>query len=299
MFRRCVFYNWYGNGDLFNSREFVKDIMMQFRDLGVNEFYYAHGKVPRFFEDIDDLQYMRINEFCDNSKHYNFAGTDAYVDIYINTWIGLEAKYVLPGIGCTIRKNREMYNDMFAEMNLSIHLDKDYLDYLPQIDFSKINPDAINRMNLWLSQHLTKKIIIANGPVHSGQAENFDMNPIVDMIATEYPNRLILYTQRFDAVQKNAIYTGDITQTEDDFDLNEIAYLSLNAEAVISRASGPATFTQVKENCLDKHMKYIVFSYGPAVTYFAYPDHIPAQIHWSEATDKDEIMEVIREVLDE
>ncbi|GAH15859.1 unnamed protein product, partial [marine sediment metagenome] len=142
------------------------------------EFYYAHGKNPRVFEDIENLGYCRIDEFCDNSKHFNFVGNQDTLDFYINTWIGLDPKYVLPGLGCTIRKNLEMYNDTFKAANVDLVLEREYVNYIPSIDFSKINKENIARTKEWMSTHLDMQ--------NKSQLEN-----------TQKSNELYLYQDNF------------------------------------------------------------------------------------------------------
>ena len=55
-FSKVVFFNYYGVGDLFNSREFVRDVMKQAPD---KEYFYDHGKPENIFEDIPIRKYPK------------------------------------------------------------------------------------------------------------------------------------------------------------------------------------------------------------------------------------------------
>ena len=50
---RITFYNHFGAGDIFESREFVKDLM---KILPADEYRYAHGKNPKILLDIPELK---------------------------------------------------------------------------------------------------------------------------------------------------------------------------------------------------------------------------------------------------
>ena len=122
---RVTFYCHYGNGDLFESREFVRDI----RNLiPADAYFYAHGKPERMFEDIPWLQFTKVD------SKMNMHSPSTIIDncLYINTWIGRDSKYVLPQIGCVIENSYKMFNDILRPYG--VKLSKDVYEYIPEID---------------------------------------------------------------------------------------------------------------------------------------------------------------------
>ena len=57
MYEKIIFYNHFGYGDLFNSREFVKELM---KLLPADMYFYAHNKNKRTLEDIENLKYIPL-----------------------------------------------------------------------------------------------------------------------------------------------------------------------------------------------------------------------------------------------
>lgn len=81
MYDYLTFYSNYGNGDIFESREFVREMM---QSISAKEYYYAHSKNGRMFADIPNLKYTEITTFMDDRK--SFFKLDN--SLFINTWIG-------------------------------------------------------------------------------------------------------------------------------------------------------------------------------------------------------------------
>lgn len=288
LFDTVVFYNWYGNGDLFNSREFVKDIMNQMKDC---KFFYAHGKNKRMFADISNLEFTPIAANMRNDRHFHIEGST----LFINTWIGVESKYVLPGIGCTIEKNIEMYNDMFIKIGLRhIRISKYPELYLPKLyyehfDVSNIDDFVTGRKKL---------VLVCNGPVHSMQAENFDMSSAVINVAKNHHSYKFILTQPVDSRLINMYSTDGIIKSKDGFDLNEISYLSRFCNKIIGRASGPYAFAQTYENCMDPEKTFLTFCYDSGAAYFLRDkSNIKASMLWSGHTNINKVSEEIEKLL--
>jgi hypothetical protein len=292
MLESLTFYNWYGAGDLFNSREFVKELMQK---IPAKRYIYRHSKNPRIFEDIPTLEHGRINDKCHNGK--SFIRDDD--NLYINTWIGRDSSYVLPGIGCTIRMNYKMYNDILADAKMDVKLHGNFFNYIPIIDFTKINTLHIMRINEFNQLHKDKRLILwVTSQAQSAQSENFDFWPAVNEIAKQYSDYIFLVTDPYDAGLENVIYTGDIIKSEDGFDLNEIAYLSRSTDTIIGRPTGPFTFAQIKENMLDENKALLGFSYHINSLNFAQAVNTPINKYWSNDKETDLVVKHVRTVLE-
>lgn len=286
-YNSLTFYNWYGNGDLFTSRQFVKNVM---EIVPADHYYYAHGKSPRMFADIENLEYAPVQDFMKNDT----AWVQNDNDLYLNTWVGRDSKYVLPGVGCILANYYRMYNDMLDEKGFSF-LNKAANYYVPRIGYHKFD---ISGVDAFIKENLGKrKILISNGDVQSNQAENFDFKPVFEKLCEEFSGKDIIFiaTTPLDFYCPNFIYTKDIIKTSDGFDLNEISYLSLFTDTIVGRSSGPYVFSQVYENYMDITKALLSFCYHPNTLDFVGPS-IPVKIMriWGDVRGTYQVTETIK-----
>ena len=292
MFENLRFFNSFGNGDLFNSREFVKELIEK---IPAENYYYHHSKSERMFQDIPKLKSVRVTERCFNDRGFSQIGND----LYINTWIGRDSKYVLPGVGCTIAMNLRMYNEILNQAGLDIRLSKELIDYIPTIDFTKLDNKYLDNINKFVEKYSHKrKILWSTGHVQSNQAINFDFEPMINIISGEYSDILFIVTEPSGVMRKNIHYTGDIIKSEDGFDLNEISYLSLFTDTFIGKPAGPFVFAQNKLNMLNDKKALLAFSYSPNCISLALTFVTPIMKVWSNASDIETVCEHIRKVID-
>ncbi len=294
MFRRFHFFNRYGNGDILNSKEYVRELAQR---LPAEEVWYLHPKNPRILEDMDDLiKQGKVTKECNNAMAFIRDGDD----IYFNTWIGRDGSYVLPGITCTDIMNRKMFNDILQSMGLDIRLEKPFIEYVPRIDFTRLSPTYINRIDTFLEENTGLKTLICNGDVQSNQATNFDFGPIIERLCARHPDEIFIATGEFKATRayNNLFFTSQIIRADDRFDLNEIAYLSRGVPLTIGRASGPSVFAQHRENILDASKRFLVFSNHPNCVTFLKGAKGKARFFWSGETSQDGVYEEIREMVE-
>ena len=284
---KIVFYNHFGNGDVFESREFVKEWVEKLPDL---EYYYAHGKNPKILRDIPKLQFTEVTPEMQPMKTC-YAIDDTY---YINTWIGRDGKYVLPGIGCVVEMLYRMHNDMLRQSGLS-PLTKPILDYIPNIDYAYYNTMNISK---WVTAHSERKIYISNGPVQSNQAKNFDMNGAIASVAIKHSACAFIVTQLVNFSLPNVYYLGDIVQDSEGFDLNEASYLSTFCDTIIGRNSGPHVFAQVKSNWLDRDKLILSFTYRELAATFVLNQPVKMQKYWSEATEEGHVIDTMNRAIE-
>ena len=288
MYNSVVWYNFLGNGDIFNSKEFIRKMM---QIIPAKEYYHASAKSPRILDDIDNLIPITLNNYCDNAKHFQIVDNN----LYMNTWIGLDSKYVLPGIGCTIEKNLERYNWILHEIGINEQLDySNIFNFIPQV--SKISEESFQKIKLFLISH-KNPILISNGDVWSDQAENFNFSPIIKRVCEEFS------TTRFILTENANLFLPNITYTEDIFgggyDLNEIGYLSTFCPIIIGRSSGPYVFSQNRGNIMNPQKKFLSFTRHSNASKFFYTVVAPCKLKWSPATDEETVFKKICEVINE
>jgi len=286
-FNKIRLFNCYGHGDLYSTREFIKELVDAFPEKDIE---YSHGKNERIFADIMGLIYSKIDSSCDNAKgKYSVGNT-----LYINTWVGRNGKYVTPGNTVSITNIKNLFNE---EMKNIHSFDKGINEYIPQVDFSKFNIKPINKF-LEKRRNVTL-IFISNCIAQSSQAENFDFDPIIERLCDEFPHFDFITTNGTLVVKDNLHYSIDITQSEDGFDLNELSYLSTYCNPIIGRGSGAYCFAMNKENVLNMSpQKYFIgFTHTPYGSNLLYGQDLCCIVLSNAETDTDKVGDYIVMVL--
>lgn len=289
MYNQVIFYNHFGAGDIFESREFVKAWM---KLIPSNSYHYAHGKNPRILLDIPELQFKEVTEHMNPMRG---VWDDSNGNLYVNTWIGRDGRYVLPGIGCTVEKLYEMHNEMLVLGLRSLdELGKKAIDYIPDLRYLIYDIEPVNK---FLIEHNEEKIFIDNGNVQSMQAENFPMDEIINEVAANHKDKAFIVTHALPLEIDNVYPTSYITQSKHSFDLPEISYLSVFCSTLIGRNSGPHVFTQVKRNIMDRNKKLLSFTYQYSGSSFVVNTDVNIKKYWSAHTKKDWVIREIEKVL--
>jgi len=289
MYDRLVFFNFYGAGDIYESRKFVKELA---RRIPAKEYSYAHGKPQNILKDVDFLGFTPVTDVLNSMLPYQKIDND----LFINTWIGRDSKYVLPGIGCTVEKLHEMYNETLSQLSLP-PLIQPVLDYIPKIDYNFYDIDKVKKF--LESMEDTPLILISNGSVHSCQAENFPLDLSIKLLSDKYKDHNFILTQRMsDLKTRNIFYTDEIMSPHEGTDLNEIAYLSQYCKVLIGRNSGPHVFTQNMDNWMDKSKTCLSFTYKKVASHFVLSDSLPMKKMWSPCINVDDVFNVMSEAIE-
>jgi len=268
MYDKVIWFNPYGIGDVFESREFVKAGM---KIIPAKEYYYAHNKSPRMLTDIDNLKYTPITDKMNVGIGHNVEDNN----LYISTWIGQKGlKY-----GCTVEAIYEMNNEILSELGFE-KLSGIPLDYLTTIDYTKFQIDGVNE---FVEKNTYDKILICNGDVLSGQAANFNFVQVIRFLVEKYPQKIFIFTNEFQNNLPNVFFTSKITKTTDNFDINEISYLSTFCTVIVGRYSGPHTCSQVKQNLFDSTKKLVTFTYREPGCSFTHDNNTLIKQFWSSA----------------
>lgn len=286
MFNMVIFYNHFGAGDIFESREFVKEFM---KIIPAREYCYAHSKPPKLLADISKLNYMELTSIMNTRSRFNRIN-DSF--LCINTWIGITGEYLFPGIGCTVEGLYQMYNDILSALNYR-KLSRPIIDYIPSIDYTYYKVDGINK---FLSTN-RRKVLIDSGDALSKQAYNFNFFPVIEKLIAEYPEIDFIVTHKVNLAGSNLFSTDEIIRSNV-CDLNEISYLSLFCDTLIGRNSGPHVFSQVKENWMDETKALLSFTYTREGSSFILNQPVKMSKYWSDVTDIEGVFETCRKVIE-
>jgi hypothetical protein len=250
--QRIVFFSHWNNGDVYLTRPLVRFLM---KALPGRKFSYAHTCAPDMLADIDGLEYdpsplARLP----NQPRWGIDAPSSTV--YINMWVGQIGTYYvfLPQFGGSHSIALVQY--VFAEQMRDLF----YLDAppvtqcIPVVDYKRF---FIGEIDKFVAQDRRRKILISNGKVLSGQAQNFDFTPIVDHLSRKFPDLLFIPTAPMNLPRPNVIQSADIIKKGRP-DLNETGYLSMFCDVIVGRSSGPYTFS-VNPHNLSLPKKFVCF----------------------------------------
>lgn len=279
MIENVYFFNNFHNGDVFYSKEFVKDIKSK---IGKNH-YYIHNNDFSILKDMDIEQIRK-------STPKNEISVLIENDLYINTWIGQQkTKYLsTANSGCNLNTNYNMFCDIYKQLNIEIN-SIEY--YIPSVNFEKVQ--TLNIDNFINSNK--RYILICNNEVLSGQSKNFNFDPIIDYLSTTYPDLMFIISNDT-SLNKNNIFNfsniGGITNN-----LLEISYISTKCDVIIGRASGPFCFTHIDENINNPNKIFVSFSYGEAESKWVSDNNCQAKQYWSNDFDTSFINKYLSDIL--
>ncbi len=287
LYNEIIFYNHFGNGDIFTAREFVRRLIKIYPEI---KFKFAHPKDPALLEDIQGLEFCSLDDNCKTHQPVYIQGDTAY----FNTWIGQHNKYVEPGIVCSLDNFVRLYNDNLSKLGLDFRFSGyDLFQYIPTIDYSSLDSIYIRRIDNFCTKN-PQIVLISNGDVQSNQAENFNFDPVIERMCVDFPDCSFVATNPSSIIQPNLYNTTDIIRKENGSDLREISYLSLRCDIIIGRSSGAYVYAQVKENYLNPYKKFIAFTYATKGGHMAFFD-VPAKRYWNDKLDYNLIKQVINE----
>lgn len=255
------FYTYFGNGDIFLSKEWIKDIQKQVTEV---DFLYAFNKSSRLILDLN-ITSIPINDTFKKNQIYAFDEKQNI--LFINTWPGayfnLLQQKRFPYIGCNYNSYFQIYSIIVDIINqrfdFDIQLKKDYFEYIAEVDYSYYETKQIDNFLEQFSNQ--NKYLICNSKGNSNQSSTYngDMNSIVNKLSDKYKESLFFITQDLKNKNENVYYTGDFIKNVDN-DLHEISYLSTKCNIIVGRNSGPMCVCLTKENLFDKNK--IVYSFG-------------------------------------
>lgn len=256
--KSICFFNCFHNGDVFNSKAFVTEIMKNID----TKYFYAHDNNKKIIADlpIEQVFIRQIEGFNDCKP--KFIVTDNIV--FVNTWIGA---YFEPDGECTLNFSYNMYQKIYEKLNelfgSNLKLNDNISYYFPSVDYSKF-PDVEN-VNRFVDENSDKRLVlVSNGPGNSNQCSyNEDMQDIIIELAKKHTDTIFIITKPFEHQQENIKSSYHITLTNAN-DLNEISYLSKFCDIIIGQSSGPYSFSCIYNNMIDSEKTF--FCFGDRIT---------------------------------
>jgi hypothetical protein len=254
--RSIEVYNHFGIGDLFESREFVREWM---RVTGMTQATYA-CRFPAVFEDMPEISCVPL------SSNHNMRTPVRRVNgnLSVNTWIGAlngntkpKGDYVIwPGAGCTVEGLFRMHG-YYMKMIGYPRLTGDPARFLSNIDYSRV---PLGGTQEFIESHQGKRmILVCNGPTSSQHAENFDMAKMVD--AMPESDDIYILTERARVERTNVFFTDDITQRNGRCDVNAISYLSTACDVIVGRCSGAQMVCETRDNWMNPNKTLVSFTH--------------------------------------
>jgi hypothetical protein len=295
--KSLTFFNHYGVGDLYESREFVLDWMKLY---GVETATYA-CRYPAVFEDLPQLQCIPVQPDMDMRKGWERRGEH----LLVNTWIGCRnaqtkppGDFVIwPGVGCTVDNLYRMHNTYLREARLP-PLPRAIVDYIPNIDYSRVNCGNVDKFVD--STRQMRRVLLCNGATGSGHAANFDFAQMVELLPG-YPNTVFIFTERCDAKTPYSVFTDDITfRPPGGSDMLAISYLSTFCSVIVGRCSGAQMPCETKQNWMDPSKTLLSFTqHDNGATFVRNPAALGLKMRrvWSGAETPEAAAQVLAEVL--
>lgn len=246
----------YGIGDLWESREFLKDWMAA---CNVTECNYA-CRYPAVFEDMPNVHCIELREDHQMRKGWYRRGDT----LYVNMWIGCrngetnpKGDYVIwPGVGCVVENLFRMHSQYLQEAGFK-PLSRPVIDYLPSVDYSRVNTGKVDAFAQLMGER--KVVLVCNGNTGSGHAANFDMVEMVELLPID-PKRAYIFTQRENCERPDVLFTDDITERNGRCDVLAISYLSQFCDVIVGRCSGAQMVCETKENWMDPNKTLLSFT---------------------------------------
>lgn len=246
---KLIFYNNNNNGDIHFSREFIKDIMSK---TSFDEYYHSHMRSPKLTMDIKNLKYAKLNTYCKPCSFYHVVNNETYINTHLGGMHDLTTDSLL---NVDLDTFYNYFQIIYSKLKISMEKKK---FYIPEINYEVFE---IQNVKEYIKSNLAvTKVLVSNGSVYSNQSMHVDFKVLIEKLAIDYPEMHFILTDKSILIDlPNVFYTDDIIQAG--LDLNEISYLSTKCSAIIGRASGPYSFTEVKVN-LDDVDKMFIFICG-------------------------------------
>lgn len=290
----CFFNHWH-YGDLFTTRELVKDISQQLPDITVG---YAHRLNPIVVSDFTNNYESETRAHVLNNFDMMVPMAQDDTLVLINTWVG---NYQGNHFAANKHPSYLQHYDIFAEIyqkansnfGWNLQMNEDKWHYVPEIDYAKLDLTAADQ---FLASNKGRLYLFSNGQVQSQQSSLQYINPVIDALADMYPDDTFLATEVYMTSRPNVVFTKNIFDVSND--LREISYLSSHADLIVGRNSGPFTYANTRSNLRDAGKVFMCYSHE-ARDVLPYGMDIAADFRFSAATDGDQVTEQIKQAIED
>lgn len=232
------FYNNFNNGDVHFSRRLIYTIKNLYPESKLN---FLHKNKKGILKDLTFITEMDLDERCDQNKSVTFFEDS----IYINTWYGQGNRAFLNlGGGCTLDTTKLIIKNIIKLLDKEIVIEEETI--YPTIDFDNIKKPYLKD---------GFKVLICNNNALSGQANNINLDYMINVVSEMFPDITFYVTDRINLSKNNVIFTSDITNVSPD--LIEISYISTKCNIIVGRSSGPYSFSLLYDNIKDKTKTFL------------------------------------------
>jgi hypothetical protein len=257
-FKRVVFVNYFHNGDLHISREFIRKIKNHFPNY---TYTYAHDKDPYVMKDLE-IDYMKSNKVPMRKDAFGSFVKDNV--LYLNTWYGSYGQLFNGSCGIAYDALYGVFNH-HLKLNFEtelVNIDKDPKNFFPTINYNVYKTDNVDRFFAEQAIKFNKIFVFSNGPCLSGQANNFSMGGMINNFAKKYKTDLFIYTNKDNRIEKlpNVFFSGDIIGHNLNCNLNENSYITSKSDVIVGRSSGVYTFAMTQDNMFNNKKLMVSFS---------------------------------------
>jgi len=243
--KNLIFFNYWHNGDIHVSREFVKDILNKTNFN--NRIYYHHNSLKLLMDINVEIKRFDMNMNINNEKLFYEDDNN----VYVNTWFHLEHGFKY--YQCTLEALYYNFTEIYKQLDIKL---EDISFYIPKIDFSKFNVLSIDKF--FKNTHFKKHVYICNGMTLSGQSDNMILTNLIKELSDKYIECLFILTEKIPLITKNITFSQDIIGSNGKNDLIENSYLSTKCDIIVGRTSGPSTFSIVPENVTNDNIQNIL-----------------------------------------
>lgn len=312
--RKLTFFQHFHNGDLFVSKEYVRQV---FEEVHGIEMEYLHFNHPKTLKDIGIPQTGKPDSLAD--KYLRSPKRAPWCAEYenhllINTWCEGFFRHnptiVIPTAhGINHLKMQTQWAHIFQKINAKFGTNlslKPREHYIGKINYGMYNTEAINSY-LALTGN-KKRILISNGQVMSNQSFGGTMQDIIGILAMEFPDWDFFCTTKFGTLIPNIYFTDDIIPqdvplsgepvfwSKTTCDLNEISYFSTFCNIIVGRNSGPFVYCMSENNLLDESKTIISFNKFEDDSLVWAINH-KAKYIWSNHYEINNVLDTIREAI--
>ena len=246
MYKNICFFNHWHNGDVFCSKQYIKELI---RQMPFVNFQYAQKNTSKLLLDLN-LQEVSLDTVpvaCFNDRFAELGET-----LYINTWIGGYLD-LLAELGHRhsnwINLNKvwfSIFDVIEKKYNIQLIRKPSLLNYIHETEWSVYETKPVTE---FIKNHNTI-VLFCNGQVNSNQSSAPDLQNIINIVASLHPEITFVCTKKFDNTLNldNLYFTDDIFSEVVGGDLNEISYLSTKTKLIVGKNSGPYMYCHVSDN---------------------------------------------------
>jgi len=302
MLNRIIFFELCHYGDLHITRNFVRYVI---DNIKANDYTYVlDTSSSKVFADFSELKFEKYDVAIHPFAAYSPWKLENNI-LYINTSCGASDMAFFNGT--TIQTAYAIFSH-FLQTLCNHTMSKPITDFIPIINYNNFKIDAVNK---FMEQSANrKKIMIVVGEGLSGQVLNFDMYPIVQILAHEFPNYLFFVSNKltnimhlhniaFNTCDANIVCCEDILKLTEN-DIVETSYISSFCDVIIGRSSGVYILSIEKRNVIDNPKKFICICHAERDKDIGISNLIPQladNFIWSNSFDYGKILDISRKVL--